>query len=168
MSERRRVSALSANGYEFEAAGESCEVRVSLSDIVQWQIENKLAWLTVSGSTNRVGPGTVTLQAAPNDTIHPRSGTVTIARKTFKVSQKARGVEVEYDTKLFGTDGGSDSISIHRYPESLRRDGDPWDHVLALACLVRREADLLDVGSLIRLVLYGRPRAGMLKLNLST
>lgn len=107
------VSALSANGYEFEAAGESCEVRVSLSDIVQWQIENPLAWLTVSGSTNRVGPGTVTLQAAPNDTVYPRSGTVTIARKTFKVSQKARGVEVEYETKLFGTDGGSDSISIH-------------------------------------------------------
>ena len=107
------VSALSGNGYEFAAAGESCEVRVSLSDIVQWQIENKLAWLTVSGSTNRVGPGTVVLQAAPNDTVYPRSGTVTIARRPFKVSQKARGVEVEYETKLFGTDGGSDSISIH-------------------------------------------------------
>ena len=107
------VSAISANGYEFEAAGESCEVRVSVSDIVQWQIENNLAWLTVSGSTNRVGPGTVTLQAAPNDSVYPRSGTVTMARKSFKVSQKARGVEVEYETKLFGTDGGSDSISIH-------------------------------------------------------
>jgi hypothetical protein len=107
------VSALSGNGYEFAAAGESCEVRVSLSDIVQWQIENKLAWLTVSGSTNRVGPGTVVLQAAPNDSVYPRSGTVTIARRSFKVSQKARGVEVEYETKLFGTDGGSDSISIH-------------------------------------------------------
>ena len=53
------VSALSGNGYEFEAAGESCEVRVSLADIVQWEIENKLAWVTVSGATTRVGPGTV-------------------------------------------------------------------------------------------------------------
>lgn len=107
------VSAISSSGYEFAAAGESCEVRVSLADIVQWQIENKLSWLTVQGSTNRVGPGTVTLQAAPNDTVYPRSGTVTMARKSFKVTQKARGVEVEYETKLFGTDGGSDSISIH-------------------------------------------------------
>ena len=107
------VSAISANGYEFAAVGESCEVTVSVSSIVQWSIDNKLSWLTVSGSTNRVGPGKVTLQAAPNDTVQPRSGTVTIAKKTFKVSQKARGVEVEYDTKLFGTDGGSDSISIH-------------------------------------------------------
>ena len=107
------VSALSGSGYEFEAAGESCEVRVSLSDIVQWQVQNTNNWLTVVGATNRVGPGTVTLQAAPNETVYPKEGTVTMAWKAFKVSQKARGVEVEYDTKLFGTDGGSDSISIH-------------------------------------------------------
>ena len=107
------LSALSMNGYEFAAVGESCSLAVSLSDIVQWQIDNKNSWITVSGSTNRVGPGTVTLQAAANDTVYPRSGTVTIARKTFKVTQKARGVEVEYDTKLFGQDGGDESISIH-------------------------------------------------------
>ena len=107
------VSALSGNGYEFAAPGESCEVNVSVSSIVQWNIDNKVEWISVSGSTNRVGPGTVTLQAAPNDSVYPRSGTVTIARKMFQVSQKARGVEVEYDTKLFGTDGGDDSISIH-------------------------------------------------------
>ena len=107
------LSALSANGYEFEAAGESCEVRVSLANIVQWEIENTNEWLTVVGATNRVGPGTVTLQAEPNDTVYPKSGTVTIARRTFEVSQLARGVEVEYDTKLFGSDGGYESISIH-------------------------------------------------------
>jgi formylglycine-generating enzyme required for sulfatase activity len=107
------ISALSATGYEFEASGESCEVRVSLSDIVAWNIENTNEWLTVVGATNRVGPGTVTLQATANTTVYPKSGTVTIARKPFEVSQKARGVEVEYETKLFGTDGGSDSISIH-------------------------------------------------------
>ena len=107
------VSALSANGYEFEAVGESCEVTVSLADIVQWSVDNLPEWLTVSGATNRVGPGTVVLQAAPNDTVYSRSGTVTIARKPFKVVQKARGVEVEYESKLFNTDGGMESISVH-------------------------------------------------------
>ena len=107
------VSALSANGYEFVAAGESCEVSVSVSDIVEWQIDNPNSWLMVVGATNRVGPGMVTLQAVANNTVYPRSGTVTIARKTFRVSQLARGVEVEYDTKLFKTDGGYESISIH-------------------------------------------------------
>ena len=106
-------SALSSNGYEFEASGESCSVEVSVANIVQWSISESLDWITVNGSTSRTGPGTVTLQAAANDTVYPRSGTVTIAGKTFSVSQKARGVELEYDTMLFDTDGGMDSISIH-------------------------------------------------------
>ena len=104
---------ISSSGYEFEAAGESCSVEVSVANIVQWSVSESLDWLTVNGSTSRTGPDTVVLQAAANDTIYPRSGTVTIAGKKFSVSQKARGVEVEYDTKLFGTDGGYESISIH-------------------------------------------------------
>ena len=107
------VSALSISGYEFEAMGEACSVAVSLSDIVQWEIVENLDWLTVNGAISRVGPGTAILQATVNETIYPRSGTVKIAEKTFTVTQKGRGVEVEYETKLFGTDGGSDSISIH-------------------------------------------------------
>jgi len=106
-------SALSMSGYEFEAAGESCSVDVSVADIVQWNISESLDWITVNGSTSRTGPGSVVLQAAANNTVYPRSGTVKIAGKTFNVSQRARGVELEYDTKLFGTDGGSESISIH-------------------------------------------------------
>jgi hypothetical protein len=107
------VAALSLSGYEFVAAGESCAVEVSVADIVEWEVNESLDWLTVNGSTSRTGPGVVILQATANNTIYPRSGTVTIARKTFTVTQKARGVEVEYDSKLFGTDGGMESISIH-------------------------------------------------------
>ena len=106
-------SALSLNGYEFEAAGESCSVEVSVANIVQWSVSESLNWITVNGTTSRVGPGTVVLQATANNTVYPRSGTVKIAGKNFSVSQKARGVELEYDTKLFGTDGGYESISIH-------------------------------------------------------
>ena len=106
-------SALSISGYEFEASGEPCSVDVSVAEIVQWGVENTNSWITVNGSASRTGPGTVVLQAAANNTVYPRSGTVTIAGKSFSVSQKARGVELEYDTKLFGTDGGYESISIH-------------------------------------------------------
>ena len=107
------ASALSLEGCEFAAAGENHEVRVSLADIVQWQIENTNWWLKVLGETNLVGPATVTLQAEPNGTVHSRSGTVTLARKTFRVAQLGRNVEVSYDTKLFGPEGGGDTIQIH-------------------------------------------------------
>ena len=105
--------ALSLMSYEFEASGETCAVAVSLADIVTWEIVESLDWLSVDGATSRVGPSQVVLQASANETIYPRSGTVKIAEKTFTVTQKGRGVEVEYETKLFGTDGGSESISIH-------------------------------------------------------
>ncbi len=55
----------------------------------------------------------MTLTAAANGTVQPRSGTVTIARQTFTVRQKAQVVEVEYDTKLFGTDGGEGSFQVY-------------------------------------------------------
>ena len=106
-------ASLSLSGYEFAASGESCSVEVSVAGIVQWSVEESLDWLTVNGSTSRTGPGTVVLQAAANNTIYPRSGTVKIAGKVFGVSQRARGVEVEYDSMLFDTDGGYESISIH-------------------------------------------------------
>ncbi|MBR4653495.1 MAG: InlB B-repeat-containing protein, partial [Kiritimatiellae bacterium] len=107
------TASLSSSGYEFAASGGSCSVDVSCANIVQWSISESLDWITVNGSTSRTGPGTVTIQAAANNTVYPRSGTVKIAGKNFSVSQKARGVELEYDTKLFGTDGGYESISIH-------------------------------------------------------
>ena len=107
------TASLSSSGYEFAASGGSCSVNVSCANIVQWSVSESLDWITVNGSTSRTGPGTVTIQAAANNTVYPRSGTVKIAGKNFSVSQKARGVELEYDTKLFGTDGGYESISIH-------------------------------------------------------
>ncbi len=108
------TASISLNGYEFEAAGESCSVDVSCASIVQWSISESLDWITVNGSTSRTGPGTVTLQATANNTVYPRSGTVTIAGKTFSVSQKARGVEiVGDDNRVYGTDGGDGTISVH-------------------------------------------------------
>ena len=107
------TASLSSSGYEYTASGGSCSVDVSCANIVQWSISESLDWITINGSTSRTGPGTVTIQAAANNTVYSRSGTVKIAGKNFSVSQKARGVEVEYDNILFGTDGGGSSISIH-------------------------------------------------------
>lgn len=107
------MSALSMTGCEFAASGETVPVDVTVGDIVEWSVEDLPDWLTLGEPSSRVGPGTVTFSAAANESVYPRSATVKIATKTFAVTQKARGVEVEYDNKLFGTDGGMESISIH-------------------------------------------------------
>ena len=107
------VAAISKTAHEFAADGGSVAVEVTVDGIVEWTVSESISWLSVEGSTSRVGPGTVVLSAAANGTIYPRSGTLTIAGKTFSVSQQARGVELEYESKVFGTDGGMESISIH-------------------------------------------------------
>ncbi len=107
------TSSISKSSFEFKASGENCTVDVSVADIVEWTISESLDWITIGGSTSRIGPGSVVITATANESVYPRSGTVTIAKKTFKVSQKGRGVEIEYETKLFGTDGGLESISVH-------------------------------------------------------
>lgn len=113
VSQPAAQSAISNSGYEFVAGGESTAVDITVDDIVEWTISESLDWIEISGSTSRVGPGSVTIKAVANDTVYPRSGTVMIAGKTFGVSQKARGVEVQYENRLFGTDGGLDSFSVH-------------------------------------------------------
>ena len=107
------IASISSTGYEFEASGEATEVEVTVDDIVQWSISESLDWITIDGSTSRTGPGKVRISASANNTVYPKSGTVTIAGKKFSVSQKARGVQLEYDSIVFKTDGGFESFSVH-------------------------------------------------------
>ncbi len=107
------TAALSLAGYEFDAAGGAVSVEVTVNDIVEWSVVDLPDWMTIGEAANRIGPGTVTLSTIANETVYAREATIKIAEKAFKVSQKGRGVEVEYDNKLFGTDGGMESISIH-------------------------------------------------------
>ena len=107
------VSSLSLYGYEFAAAGESVAVEVTVGSDVEWDIQNANGWITVQGATSRVGPGTVTIAAEANDTVYPQSGTLTIAGKTFSVSQKARGVTVTCgDCLCFGSKTASGSFTV--------------------------------------------------------
>jgi len=106
------LSSISLTSYEFAAAGENCAVEVTVDDIVEWQVENPVSWLTVVGDTTRVGPATITIQAAENTTVYPRSCTMTIARKTFTVRQLGRGVRVDTDSFVFGTKSSGSSFTV--------------------------------------------------------
>ena len=106
-------ASVSPMGYEFGASGGAVNVEVTVNNIVEWSVDESLDWISVAGSTSRQGPGTVTISASANNTVYPRSGTIRVAGKTFSVSQKGHGVEIEYESKVFGVDGGMSSVSIH-------------------------------------------------------
>lgn len=111
ITEAAAVATLTAESYEFAAAGEAFTVGVNTGDIVGWTIINPgLSWIRISGQP-AAGSANVTLTADPNTTVQPRSGVIRIADHDFAVSQKGRGVEVSYKDTIFGTDGKTRSDS---------------------------------------------------------
>ena len=104
---------ISASSHTFNAAGESFGVEVTTDDIVNWTVEENIGWISIVGSTSRIGPGTVTLAASENLTVNSREANLTIAGHPFAVFQKGRTVEVEYESRVFGTASDYATIDVH-------------------------------------------------------
>ena len=108
--------AISTSGYEFDAPGEATTVTITVAKNVAWTVDGveDIGWLGINGATSYVGPQTITLTASANDSVYTRDGTITIAGKTFAVSQKCRGVEVDsYFETFFDPEGGGDVIEVY-------------------------------------------------------
>jgi hypothetical protein len=52
-----------------------------------WTAQSNVAWLTITAGTSGTGNGTVSYTVAANNTPDPRTGTLTIAGRTFTVTQ---------------------------------------------------------------------------------
>lgn len=113
VSQPAAEAAISAAAHTFDAAGSSFDVEVSVADVVAWSIANSAGWVSVNGASSRIGPGIVTVAAAANPSVESRSATIEIAGHAFSVSQPGRGVEVEYESVVFGTEGGSATLDVH-------------------------------------------------------
>ena len=106
------TSSLSASGHEFAAAGGTVTVDVSVPGSVAWSVSDVPSWITVLNGTSRVGSGTVTLQASPNNDVAARTATLTIAGFPFAAGQKGRDFAIDRDSFVFGTDGDTDSFTV--------------------------------------------------------
>jgi hypothetical protein len=71
------------------AAGESRTVTVTTGSACAWEATSNAAWLTFSNGTNRTGSGSLVVAIAANTARSSRTGTVTIAGRTFTVTQNA-------------------------------------------------------------------------------
>ena len=105
-------SSLSASGHEFAAAGGTVTVDVSVPGSVAWSVSDVPSWITVLNGTSRVGSGSVTLQASPNNGVASRTATMTIAGFPFVAGQKGRDFAIDCDAFVFGTDGDIDSFTV--------------------------------------------------------
>jgi YD repeat-containing protein len=81
-------------GQSFEAAGGSSSVSVTASSGCSWSAGSIESWITITSGGSGNGNGTVNYSLIPNTSISYRTGTMTIAGKSFLVNQA--GVPSQY------------------------------------------------------------------------
>jgi hypothetical protein len=81
--------ALSPTSQSFAASGGSSTVDVTTAASCTWTATSGSTWATITNGANRTGPGSVGIAAAVNSTTQSRTATLTIAGKSFVVSQQA-------------------------------------------------------------------------------
>ena len=128
VSQEAATAALTMDGYTFEATGETVEVGVLTGSIVGWSIGNPCNWITITGATS-TGPATLKLTAAINPSVYSRSGVVRIADHDFTVVQQGRGVAIEYESKVFDTDGRTEDSAAENIVTVTAEDDVEWTAV---------------------------------------
>ncbi len=79
---------LSPTSQTFAAAGGSTTVNVTTTAGCTWSATGGSSWATISNGTNRTGSGSVGITTTANSTTQTRTATLTIAGKSFSVTQQ--------------------------------------------------------------------------------
>jgi subtilisin family serine protease len=107
---------LSSTSASASPAGQAGVVRVTASDpSCSWTATANAPWLTVTNGTSRTGSGDVTYSVGQNTSGSARSGTFTLAARTFVVIQGATDAAAPFgtvDTPLNNTTGVTGSIAV--------------------------------------------------------
>ena len=110
--------AISTSSANVVAAGVTGTVGVSAAVGCAWTATSAATWITISAGANGSGNGSVTYDVAANTGTAPRTGTLTIAGKTFTVTQA--GVSCTFAvTQVPGTipaSGGTGKMTVTTQP----------------------------------------------------
>ena len=107
---------LSSTSQSFESSGGPGSVGLTAGSSCGWTASSTASWITLnSGSTSGTGPATIGFTVASNTTASARTGTLSIAGKTFTVTQSA-GASCWYTvtptSAQFPAGGGTASANI--------------------------------------------------------
>ena len=98
----------------FGTSGGTDSVGVTATSGCSWTASSNDSWITVTSGNSSSGNGTVNYSISGNTGISLRTGTITIAEKTFTVNQSGTACtySITSASKLFGTSGGTDSVGV--------------------------------------------------------
>ena len=96
------------------AAAGSGSVTVTTAAGCSWSASSAVSWMSIGGSANRTGPGTVSYSWIANPTTQSRSGVLTIAGEAVSVTQAAGcGYTISPASASVGAAAGSGTITVN-------------------------------------------------------
>ena len=100
--------------------GAGTPVAVTAAPGCAWTSTSNAPWLTITAGASGIGNGTVGFNVTPN-TLTDRTGTLTIAGRTFTVDQGACTYQIDRTSQTIGSDGSAGApITV------LTQAGCPW------------------------------------------
>ena len=105
---------LSPTSQTFPAAGGSTNITVTTGASCVWSATSGSSWVTISNGTARTGSGSVGITAASNPATQSRTATLTIAGRSFVVTEQAGtcNYTVTPLTVTVPPSGGSGTITV--------------------------------------------------------
>ena len=105
------VYTLSAMNANFPDTGGTGSVNVTAGTGCTWTAVSNVPWITITGGASGTSNGTVNFTVAANNGA-PRTGTLTIAGKTFTVTQSGCDYVLSSNGTTFSAAGGSGSFGV--------------------------------------------------------
>lgn len=96
----------------FDPAGGTGNVTVTAAGGCSWTAVSNVSWITLSTGASGQGSGTVAYTVSPNSGTAARTGTLTIAGRTFTVTQAACQYAIAPASQVLGTAGGTGSVAV--------------------------------------------------------
>lgn len=106
------VPSLSPSNSTVAASGGTVSASLTLAQNVNWTATTTNSWLQITSADSGAGSATVDVLAESNPTVYERQGSVTIAGKTFAVTQAGLNSTVTSPDTVFTTDGGSVWVDV--------------------------------------------------------
>ena len=94
--------------------GAGIQVHVSTTSGCAWTATSNASWITVTSGASGSGNGNVNFNVAPNTGSSTRTGTLTIAGRTFTVSQERLvcNFDLSRNSESFEEQGGNGSVDV--------------------------------------------------------
>lgn len=94
------------------ASGGTATTQLVLASNVNWTASSSASWLQITSGTSGAGSASVTVSAGANPNVTFRIAQITIAGKTFTVTQSGTQAIVSAPETIFGNDGGGTWVDV--------------------------------------------------------